>query len=246
MIDRFIFSQANVDSGSLTMLASVVHRFLEPGAYFGKIKRGENEVGQFKIMVEHSPPMQSSVKIDLKALDASPSEQSKNTECSCFNLVPEGYALFFVSTGAGGYNIEITKPENEGKKTFDNRELTSQDMFVATLLRPGTYRITNTLTKAEAELKIIYPQIGKTPRQSQTIQVECTEKAVNPSKITANPGQGVVFSFKVPSRIKIELVTPEDKPKQTYPENQIAQAKTMQEAQMPEKKIIRKLRLNPL
>lgn len=246
MIDRFIFSQANVDSGSLTMLASVVHRFSEPGAYFGKIRRGENEVGQFKILVEHSPTMQSSVKIDLKALDAPPSGQSKNTECSCFNLVLGGYALFFVSTGAGGYNIEITKPENEGKKTFDNSELTSQDMFVATLLRPGTYRIINTLTKAEAELRIVYPQIGKTPRQSQAVQVECTEKAINPSKITVNPGQAVVFSFKVPSRIKIELVTPEDKPKQTSAENQMAQAKTMQEAQLPQKKIIRRLRLNPL
>ncbi len=72
MIDRFIFSQANVDSGSLTMLASVVHRFSEPGAYFGKIKRNENEVGQFKIIVEHSPTMQPSVKIDLKALEAPP------------------------------------------------------------------------------------------------------------------------------------------------------------------------------
>jgi hypothetical protein len=246
MIDRFIFSQTNVDSGSLTVLASVVHRFSEPGEYFGKIKRGENEVGQFKIIVEHSPTMQSNVKIDLKTLEAPPSEQSKNTECSCFNLVQGGYALFFVSTGAGGYNIEITKPENEGKKAFDNRELMNQDMFVASLLRPGTYRITNTLTKAEAELKIVYPQIGKTQRQSQSIQVECNEKSINPSKITVNPGQGVVFSFKVPSRIKIELVTPEDKPKQTYPENQTTQAKTMQEAQMPEKKIIRRLRLNPL
>ena len=41
MIDRFIFSQANVDSGSLTMLASVVHRFSEPGAYFGKLKEAK-------------------------------------------------------------------------------------------------------------------------------------------------------------------------------------------------------------
>ncbi len=119
-------------------------------------------------------------------------------------------------------------------------------MFVATLLRPGIYQITNTLTKTQAELKIIYPQIGKTPRQSPTIQVECTEKTINPSKITANPGQGVVFSFKTPSRIKIELITPEDKPKQTPPDNQMTQAKTMQETQMPQKKIIRKLKINPL
>lgn len=246
MINRFIFSQANVDSGSLTVLASVVHRFSESGTYFGKIRRGENEVGQFKILVGQAPTMQSSVKIDLRTLETPLSEQSKNAECSCFTLSPGGYALFFVSTGAGGYSIEITKSENGGKKTFDNRELTSQDMFVASLLRPGTYRITNTLTKAEAELKIVYPQIGKTPRQSQSVQVECTEKAINPAKISVNPGQGVIFNFKVPSRIKVELVAPEDKPKQTSPENQMAQGKTEQEAELPAKKSKRRLRLNPL
>jgi hypothetical protein len=32
-------------------------------------------------------------------------------------------------------------------------------------------------------------------------------------KLTVNPGQGAVFSFKVPSRVKIELVEPEDRPK---------------------------------
>ncbi len=245
MINRFIFSQANVDSGSLTVLASVVHKFSESGAYFGKIRRGENEVGQFKILVGESLTMQPSVKIDLKAIEDPLSDQSKNPECSCFNLILGGYAMFFVSTGAGGYNIEITKPENEGKKIFDNRELTSQDLFVATLLRPGTYRITNTLTKAEAELKILYPQIGKTPRQSQSVQVECTEKAINPPKISVNPGQGVIFNFKVPSRIKVELVTPEDKPKQPSPENQASQAKTKQDAKAPQKKIMRRLSLNP-
>lgn len=246
MINRFIFSQANVDSGSLTVLASVVHRFSESGAYFGKIRRGENEVGQFKIIVGESPSMQSSVKIDLKTLEDPLSDQSKNAECSCFALSAGGYALFFVSTGAGGYSVEITKSENEGKKVFDSRELTGQDMFVASLLRPGMYRITNTLTNAEAELKIVYPQIGKTPRHSQSVQVECTEKAISPAKISVNPGQGVIFSFKVPSRIKVELVAPEDKPKQTSPENQMVQGKTEQKAELPAKKIIRRLRLNPL
>jgi hypothetical protein len=52
--------------------------------------------------------------------------------------------------------------------------------------------------------------------------------------------------FKVPSRIKIELVTPEDKPKQIPLENQTAQAKTQVEAELPTKKIIRRLRLSSL
>ena len=94
-------------------------------------------------MVEYSPSMQSSVKIDLKALDAPPSEQSKNTECSCFNLVPEGYDDF-VSTGAGGYNIEITKPENEGKKTFDNCVINKSRHVCCNTIASRTYRITNT------------------------------------------------------------------------------------------------------
>jgi hypothetical protein len=246
MINRFIFSQKDLDSGSLTVLASVAHRFSEIGVYYAKIRRGENEVGRFKIVVDESVSAPQSVKVDLKALDLPVSQQSVSERCGCFNLNPNGYAVFVVSTGAGGYVLEIEKSGSEcGRKEFDNRELLGEDLFVATLLRPGTYRVVNALTKAEAKLSVVYPELGKTPRFSQPVNVECTEKAITPSKIVVNPGQGVVFCLKVPSRLKIELTQPEDRPKQGATARQAKQAKT-RKGGMAAKQVMRRLKLNPV
>ncbi len=245
MINRYIFSQVNLDSGALTVLASVVHKFSEPGEYSGEIRRGEMEVGQFKILVGQTATPQLSVKIDLKSLDLPVSQPLKNKICDCFAINPEGFVSFFVSTGAGGYFVEIQKSGKEcgGAKVFDNRELKQEDMFVATVLRPGLYRVINATTKAEAELTVAYPEIGKTPRSSQAIHLECNEKAIFPTSIFVNPGQGLVFRFKVPSRIKIELVKPEDRPKQIPPENQVGQA-TKTAIGTPTKKLTRRIGLN--
>ncbi len=247
MINRFIFSQVNLDSGSLTVLASVVHKLSESGVYYGKITRGENEVGRFKIVVDQTSTA-SSIKIDLKALDLPPSQLSLSEDCNCFNLDPNGHAVFLVSTGAGGYTVEIEKSGNEcGKKVFDNRELSSEDLFVATLLRPGAYRIVNVLTKVEAKLNVAYPEIGKTPRNSPPVKVECTDKAITPSKIAVNPGQSIVFSFKVHSRVKIELVEPEDRNKQEITsKKQAKQTKIQSKGELTTKQVVRRLRLNPL
>lgn len=246
MINRFIFSQTNLDSGSLTVLASVVHRFPEKGVYYGKIRRSDNLVGQFKILVEQTPESQPSVKIDLKVLELPISQQTQSENCNCFTINPIGYALFMVSTGAGGYVLEIEKSGDEcGKKVFDNRDLSAEDMFVATLMRPGAYRIVNTLTKAEAKLRVVYPEIGKTPRFSQSVKVECTEKAITPSQIVVNPAQGLVFCFKVPSRIKIDLVEAEDRPNQDISNKLEKQVQIKSKGQMTSKKLIRRLRLNP-
>jgi hypothetical protein len=226
MINRFIFSQTNLDSGSLTVLASIVHRFSEPGLYYCKIKRGEKEVGSFQILVGQEPTLPTSTKIDLKAIANEFPEPSTNKACNCLNLSSGGYAVFFVSSGVGGYTLEMTMPEaKEGTKVFDSQKLTSDDMFVATLLRPGAYQITNVLTKARAELRVLYPEIGKTQRNAQPAKIECNEKEIIPAKVSVNPGQGTVFSFKVPSRIKIELVSPEDRAKPISVQIQASQAK---------------------
>jgi hypothetical protein len=255
MINRFIFSQMNLDSGSLTVLASVAHQFSELGEYFGEVRRGNKVVGRFKIFVGEKPVasqlssavMQPNVKIDLKEMELTNSQQPKDEVGNCFMLKPDGYALFLVSTGAGIYEVEIHKPDTScgGSKIFDNRELKEKDLFVATLLRPGTYSIKNTITQAEAELVVVYPEIGKTPTRSPPVRVKTTEKAIIPQKIIINPAQGLVFSFTVPSRIKIELVKPEDRPQRVQTEKDDEQKKTRLTEKSQAPKVTRRLKLIP-
>jgi hypothetical protein len=244
LINRFIFSQVNLDSGSLTVLASVVHRFSEKGLYFCKIKRGEKEVGSFKILVEEKPTCQTSLKIDLKAMAIEVPVPPNEVACKCLSLVVGGYAVFYVSSGVGGYSLEMTMTGAEsGRKVFDSQKLTADDMFVATLLRPGTYRIINAFNETKAELRVIYPEVGKTQQNSQPIKLECNEKEISPAKVCVNPGQGTVFSLKGPSRIKIEIVSPTDCPKPVSVRIQAAQSKDSLEVSRA-KKAVRQLKIN--
>ena len=253
MINRFMFSQVNFDSGSLCVLASVVHKFPEAGKYHGAILRGADVVGRFSIVVGEqptptatSPAEQQSVRIDLRQLDLPVSKHLESQTCNCFVLKPGGYAVFYVSTGAGGYAVEIRKTGKEcgGAKVFDSRELKEEDMFTATVIRPGTYSIANVSTKAKGELVVAYQEIGKIPRQPEAVAIECTENALTPNKIRINPTQTLVFRFKTPSRIKIELIKPEDRPRPSAPATHSEQTAAQSKAP-PAKKVMRRLRISP-
>ena len=43
------------------------------------------------------------------------------------------------------------------------------------------------------------------------MKVICAADGINPNAIKVHPTQGLVFSFETPSRVKIDLVTPEDR-----------------------------------
>jgi hypothetical protein len=115
--------------------------------------------------------------------------------------------------------VETRKAGKEASpaKVFDSRELKDDDLVVATVLQPGTYSIINATTNIRAELTVLYPEIGKIPRSPQPVSVECSQKAMAPNKIRISPTQPLIFNFKVPSRIKIEFVKPEDRPKFVKP-----------------------------
>jgi hypothetical protein len=253
MINRFMFSQTNLDSGSLTMLTSIIHRFSEPGEYHAAILRGEDTVGRFSIAVgdrkmtqaASSAEWQQSINIDLKRLDLPGSQHLESEACHCFMLKPGGYAVFHVSTGAGGYSVEIRKTgtEHGGVKVFDSRQLKDEDILTATVLRPGTYSITNVNTKAKAGLVVAYPEIGKIPKQPETVQIECTRNALIPDKIRINPTEGLLFRFKTTSRIKIELIKPEDRP-ELHKKQTVGKAMKKYVTPPSTKKVIRRLRLN--
>jgi len=254
MINRYMFSQVNFDSGSLGVLASVVHKFPELGKYHGAVLRGTNIVGRFSIIVGDCPTstatssgeLHHSVRIDLKNLDLPVSKHLESQTCNCFMLKPGGYAVFYVSTGAGGYTVEIRKTGKEcgGVKVFDSRELKDEDVFTATVLRPGTYSIINMNTKAKGELIVDYPEIGKIPRQPETVPIECNESELTPSKIRINPTQTLMFRFKTPSRIRIELVKPEDRPRPSPTQKTGEQVKMQPATTVTTKKVMRRLRIN--
>ena len=250
VLNPLVFSQINLDSASLTMLTSTIHKVSEAGNYDGTIMRGSDTVGLFRLTAIDVPPTdcaseaKSQVNIDLKSLDLPVSDHIESLSNNCFKVRTGGYAVFHVSGGAGGYSVELQKIGEQKTKVFDSKKLGENDNFIATVLRPGTYNITNIDNKTKAEIIVAYPEIGKIPKHPQAVKVECNQKAITPGKIKINPTEPLLFSFKTTSRIKIELTKPEDRPKKIQQPKTTKQTKTQPNPPNKNKPPIRHLHIN--
>ncbi|MEO9296012.1 MAG: hypothetical protein ABI347_10500 [Nitrososphaera sp.] len=255
IINRHMFTQGNVDSGTITMMSTVVHRFSEPGEYKGRAIRGGNVVGNFTIIVGKremsSSGQPTQAQIDLRQVEMPAAGRAGDGLMpNRFNIGADGYAVFRTSA-AGGYVVEVYQ-EDGGQKVFDSCELKDGDLFYVMVLRPGTYSVTNTITNARAELTVAYPEKGMA-RNSEPVRIECSGKGgiISPDKISIKPMQGMVFNCKVPSRLKIDLVRPEDRapvtPAAAAKETAQQQQQMMQAKAKPPsgKKIRRRIRIMP-
>ncbi len=226
--DQNLFTQVGLDSGSLTMLGGVTHRFMEAGQYRGVVYRGRESIGKFYINVDKNSPI-AQANIDLAAFDTTlpaPATTASGTNCGCqasgtkaesaFEVNPKGYAVFHVSAGAGGYAVRVSKTAEDPKQQnqFDSRELKCEDIFSAVILRPGTYSASNGLdAKAKGKITVGYPKIGKTAyRPPSPAKIVCSEGGFEPANVELQPGQAVLFQANAPSRITLELMKADDGP----------------------------------
>jgi hypothetical protein len=217
-LDPNLFTQVGLDSGALTMLGVIIHSVQEPGEYRGTVRREKDPEATFYVSADKNSPV-AQVNIDLATVgraSTDPKAYCGGTEKNRFVVNPKGYVVFRVSGGAGGYAVHLRKAEEEERnvKVFDSRELQAGDIFSAIVLRPGTYSLTNMLTKAKSEIAVTYPKVGRTAyRPPDPLVVPCTESAIElRGHEKLEPGQGLNFHLKVPSRIKIKLVKPDDGP----------------------------------
>ena len=240
-INRFLFSQSTIDSGSLTPHSTLVCKFTDPGEYQGIIMKGSGIVSRFKLNVLDERP--SSRLSSLSTINSKETSQLTDVNkqvsdtsnqinidlsniMSTYTLRKGDYAVFYVSTGAGGYSIEIYRFEKGSQiKTFDSKELKDGVIFSAMVIRPGTYLITNTINDAKAELVINYPELGKMKKILIPINIESNTKEIVPNKINIDPSQGLIFRINTLSRIRIELTKPEDRPLKLHREQFIIRTK---------------------
>ncbi len=217
LLDQNIFTQTNLDSAALTILGSVLHRFSEPGAYRGVALRNGQAEATFTLRVDPECAA-SQVNIDLATLGQTGQSGCGGGSGPVFTIHPKGYAIFHVSQGAGGYAVHLGRAaaEGPGPKAFDSRLLKAGDIFTATLLRPGTYRVTNALNKTHAAIVVSYPVMGKTAYQpGPAVSVECTSEGFAPKEVRLTPAQGQVFHCKTAAHLKVELVKADDGPKRS-------------------------------
>lgn len=216
--DPYFFNQIGLDSGALTMLGTVVHSFVEPGEYRGTVHRGEGPEATFYLSVD------SASAIAQATIDLAQEGSGKTDDCGCagqgskhegrrFVVHPRGFAVFHVSGGSGGYWVNIRRAEEDPEhQAYDSRRLHPGDIFSAVLIRPGRYSLKNELSKAEAEITVPYPSVGKTAyRPPAPIDLQCG-KTIEPREIVLQPMQGLNVHVQETARVKIELLEPDDGP----------------------------------
>ena len=222
-IDPNLYTQIGLDSGSLTMLGSIVHSLQEPGQYRVAVHHGETVEKVCFVTADNNSPA-AQVTIDLASTP--PGTAAAASDCGCgsskqdsFTVNPRGYVLFRVSGGSGGYYAHVRRIDADVKdRGYDTRTLNAGDLFSAAILRPGTYSVSNTLTRATGEIVVSYPQPGERPYvPPPPVRVICGPNSLEPARLQIQPGQAVIFEARTATRIVIRLERPDDGPRAGQP-----------------------------
>lgn len=209
MISTSIFTQVGLDSGALTLLGVVARRLEQAGQYRGVVLVDDATVGDFQFTVADEGLTQ--LDIDLAMA------RGRDAGCGCGksgrtgSLRVGGYVVFHVGSGDDRYSVVITRMVGQEEAVvFDSRRLEKNDVFAATVLRPGRYTVTNSENQARADLEVAMPQRGRTPyRPAEPLHIVVGPE-FSPSEIAVGSGQGQVYTSLSEARIVIELVEPYD------------------------------------
>ena len=232
LINRQLFTTRVFDSGALTVLASVIHQFSEPGLYYVTIRRGEAVLGttRFEVSAESSA-MQINLDLSVAASPAAARSPFVRTtrgasaqDCECGGhgaaraaapaavaatptVSPKGYVQFFVSHGEGGLSASVARADGD-KVLFDTTTLGSGDLFALSLIAPATFSMANKLGSAAGTITVTFSkEVARRLKATPPVYVEASKSAFAPKDIALSSGQGVVFRVTEAARIVVTQVS---------------------------------------
>jgi hypothetical protein len=239
LINRQVFTTRVFDSGALTVLASVIHQFAEPGLYYVTIRRGDAVLGttRFEVVAEagptqlnldlsvagspagaRSPFLRSTRGAAAKDCDCGGHGASAGREVAAAAATPtvsaKGYVQFFVSQGDGGLSASVARADGD-KVLFDTTTLGASDLFAVSLIAPATFSMANKLGKATGKITVTFSkEVARRLKTTAPVYVEASKSAFAPNDIPLSSGQGIVFRVTETARI---VVTQETEPAQATP-----------------------------
>lgn len=203
-LNRHILSLTVLDSGLITPLMAIMHRFETPGRYSATVFQGDDAVAMFNLVVNKDAPL-CNIKIDVGAVDQ-----------PVYAVNPQASVLFNSPRGSGGYHVVVKALGDEAKLgAYDTRELQEGDVFMATLIRPGyysaknQYRATCNISVAPLRRGAIQfnPALGRgiIRNGAEPVTIECAKEYFKPQKVDVGSAQALLFTMRAPLRIRIEL-----------------------------------------
>jgi len=215
-INSHLVKAKSIASYPLGILGSIAHPVTKEGEYLGTIKFKRQTVARFKLIVD-SDVKETQLDIDFANLHRQGGRKATERVVE-YRVNPEGYLMFFVSSGPGGYHVVLDKlGGSKPRRVFDNKSLSEGDLFILTLIRPGNYEVLEKRSKTVAKVTVAYPEITKKPYAPGTaVNIELAKTGFGPKSKTLkiDPGQGIVLRIKNPkSAIMAKLITPDEGPK---------------------------------
>ena len=218
-INTYAFSQTLINSAGLGVLGTIAHPMNDEGDYVGTVLRQGREVGSFQLKVD-SEIDDEQVNIDLASISTERTSQNRRFGEPNFEVASKGFMVLYVSEGPGDYHVLLSKlsigrrAATRPRRVFDSRALQDEDVFIASLLRPGRYEMTDG-GRGKGRIIVAYPTPGKKafiPPAHAVVNV--TSKGLDPAELGIRPAQGVVFNIHTTkAAIQVKLAEADDGPR---------------------------------
>jgi hypothetical protein len=198
-----------LDSGSLTILGRVAHPAPKAGTYVGTLWQGSQAAAYFHLVSDPSNTLPQT-NIDLASLVPGAPGGCPNCPPGSsqpqFSVNPQGYLVFYVSHGTGGFAVTLTDTSSPSTPVFDSRQLQAGDCYVVNVLGAGQYNVTNTVTQQTHSLVVNLPPASPTPQKyipPAPVQIQVQVKGFDQAAVQVMALQAKVYMIQAPSRIQI-------------------------------------------
>ncbi len=210
LLNRPVFRLRAFDSGNLTVLTTLIHRFAEAGSYDLFVRRGERVVHRATVNVVRETGAPHQIDVDMADLGSA----EKGCECGKregYTLREGGVMCFFVSRGNARFKVSVQQIGAKEKRTLldSANSIPAGDLFAVTLVLPGAYRVVNTESKAEMTVEVEMPAGPYQMDQPTIVEIGRTGR-FGSRRVSIMLGQSVVFRCGTQARIQLELVKPHD------------------------------------
>lgn len=217
VLNRPVFTQHRFASFELTVLSTLIHRFGEAGTYQVTVTGGgQTRTDSLNVSTVGS---HQQVNIDMSqpgnAAGAGFAAEGANG-CCCEpaagrDLAVGGVVAFYASAGTGSYQVSVTNlGEREKRVVLDSAKTVPQgDYFAVTLVRPGSYRMVDELSRAEAQAHVSIPERERIDTQ-HVAMLKLGEGGFEPSSVRLHSGQSIFVECGQEARLLVELLDSED------------------------------------
>ncbi len=199
-LNKSLVQKFDLDTNYITPPIDFLINLKEEGTYIGEVFKN----GQFHCKIQISC---KSSAIDYQT-DIELSELS-TTNTNIFELLPDGYAIFYLSDSEDEYNVQL---EKDSQLIFDNQSILGNELVAITLITPGDYICKNDFPDSSLSVKVI-EITNDQYEDNEPVEVEITENGFSKSNISVESGQAILFKLAKGSRLTISPKTNDEKKK---------------------------------